>query len=86
MISETASVGIHLTSTDPSSGKVKHFTCLDQYLCMAFAQACANLLAPLLLLALAGWQRGIRIAHQIAGYGADVVSQATSSEMRRMTP
>ena len=38
-------------------------------------QARTNLLAPLLLLALAGRQRGIRIAHQIAGDGADVIGQ-----------
>ncbi len=38
-------------------------------------QARTNLFAPFLLLALAGRQWRIRIAHQIAGDGADVIGQ-----------
>ena len=49
-------------------------------------QARMNLLAPLFLLTLACRQWRIRITHQIGGDGTDVVSQATSSEKRRMTP
>jgi hypothetical protein len=45
-----------------------------------------DFLAPLFLLTLAGRQWRIRITHQIGGDGTDVVSQATSSEKRRMTP